>query len=89
MLQHVHIAFNQLQLFESPVLCGHMNVFPLLNTCSTCMEQLQVQSVGSMSVYDMCTVTTLGGVLVGGADPRSYYGAAVEKGWAPPDLFMA
>ena len=37
-------------------LCGHMNISPLLNTCSTCMEQLQVQPVTSMSVCDTCSL---------------------------------
>ena len=45
-----------------------------------------------MASFHNSTVTTRGWcacVLVGGADPRGYYGAVVESGWAPPDLFMA
>jgi len=35
---------SELSLFESPALCGHTNVPPLLNTCLTCMEHyLHVQ----------------------------------------------
>jgi len=40
-LQHVDTAQEgklELDLFESPAPCVHMNVPPLLNTSSTCVE---------------------------------------------------
>ena len=56
----LHLSANEIitpNLFESPALCDHMNVPPLLNTCSTCMEQMQVQSVTSMLVCDIVALT--------------------------------